>query len=149
MQNNGRVTVNGGGVLNNSVTIQIVNNAQILNNGVINNFFCAYIFNVATITNFSTINNQGFIHIFPPGIISPNQPNNINNGMNKVTLWDKMTQVLYYSKKNKEDDNDHNKKIHGDIPIKAIFQSMILIGLAFFYAEITWKYDILGINEYI
>ena len=69
-------------------------------------------------------------------------------GMNKVTLWDKMTKTFCYNQKIAGDDDDHTK-IHGDIPTKAIFQSMILVGLAFFYAEITWKYDILGINEYI
>ena len=81
MQDNGNITVSPSGVLNNSVNILIIDNAQIINNGTVNNFFCAYIFNVSTITNFATIINEGFIHLFPPGIISPNPPNNVNNGI--------------------------------------------------------------------
>ncbi len=78
-QENSTVVVNAGGTINNSVNLVNRGNGQIINNSLINNFFCATIINESTITNFTTINNDGFIWNY--GIISPNMPNNLNNGV--------------------------------------------------------------------
>lgn len=80
LTNKGTIKVEATGTLNNSVTITNIDNGKITNNGTINNFVCAYIYNVSTISNYSTIMNEGFIHISSPGTISPNLPNDTNDG---------------------------------------------------------------------
>ncbi|RMG81448.1 MAG: HYR domain-containing protein [Bacteroidetes bacterium] len=79
IQENSSIVISSGGVLNNSANLR--NISIMTNNGLINNFFCATIFVDAgkSITNWSSINNQGFIWNY--GTISPNQPNDISNGV--------------------------------------------------------------------